>query len=303
MDNAELNFTDGGLFVLNIAIAFIMFGVALKITPSSLKNLVLRPRATIVGVLSQFVVLPAITFVMVMVMSKLGMITTGVGMGLILVASCPGGNVSNFISSYSNGNAALSVGLTAIATIGAIVLTPLNFALYGGWFAANSDLLQPISIDPWVMFKTVILLLGVPIAIGIGFAAKFPATTAKILKPIQTLSVVFFVGMVAMILSNNFDHFMMFIGAIIIIVFIHNLIALCSGYLMGSISKLDKTDRRTIAIETGIQNSGLALVLIFTSGVFDDLQVGGMAVISAWWGVWHILAGLGIATYWKRKGV
>jgi bile acid:Na+ symporter, BASS family len=300
MDEAQLNFSDGGLAALNIAIAFIMFGVALNITPQSLKNLVLKPKATIIGVISQFVLLPAVTFGLVMFLYTMNLITVGVGMGMILVASCPGGNVSNFISAYSNGNAALSVGLTAIATLGAIIMTPFNFTFYGGLFAANSNLLQPIQIDPVLMFKTVILLLGIPIAIGMGFAWKFPKMTSKIFKPIQNLSVVFFLGMVVMIFSNNFDHFLTYIGAIILVVFLHNFIALGTGYTAASIFKLNKRNRRTITIETGIQNSGLGLVLIFTSGLFDGIDVGGMAVITAWWGVWHIIAGLGIASIWKR---
>jgi len=300
MDEAQLNFSDGGLAALNIAIAFIMFGVALKITPQSLKNLIVKPKATIVGVISQFVLLPAVTFGLVILLHSLGWITVGVGMGMILVASCPGGNVSNFISTFANGNPALSVGLTAIATIGAIFMTPINFMFYGGLFAANSELLQPIQIDPVTMFKTVILLLGIPITLGIAFAWKFPKTTDKIYKTIQNISLFFFLGMVVMIFSNNFDHFLKYIGAIILVVFLHNLVALSTGYGFASLLKLKKRNRRTVTIETGIQNSGLGLVLIFTSGLFDGIQVGGMAVITAWWGVWHILAGLGIASVWKR---
>lgn len=300
MDHAELNFSDGGLLVLNIAIAFIMFGVALRITPQSLKNLVLKPKATIIGVISQFVLLPAVTFGLVMVLHSLGLITVGVGMGMILVAACPGGNVSNFISTLANGNPALSVGLTAIATLGAIIMTPINFMFYGGLFAANSDLLQPITIDPITMFKTVILLLGIPITAGMLFAWKLPKTTDKIYKPIQNLSVIFFLGMVVMIFANNFDHFLNYISAIILVVFLHNLLALSTGYGIGSLFKLSKRNRRTITIETGIQNSGLGLVLIFTSGLFEGMEVGGMAVITAWWGVWHIIAGLSIASIWKR---
>lgn len=300
MDHAELNFSDGGLLVLNIAIAFIMFGVALRITPQSLKNLVLKPKATIIGVISQFVLLPAVTFGLVMVLHSLGLITVGVGMGMILVAACPGGNVSNFISTLANGNPALSVGLTAIATLGAIIMTPINFMFYGGLFAANSDLLQPITIDPITMFKTVILLLGIPITAGMIFAWKLPKITDKIYKPIQNLSVIFFLGMVVMIFANNFDHFLNYISAIVLIVFLHNLLALSTGYGIGSLFKLSKRNRRTITIETGIQNSGLGLVLIFTSGLFEGMEVGGMAVITAWWGVWHIIAGLSIASIWKR---
>lgn len=300
MDEVQLNFSSDGLLVLNIAIAFIMFGVALQITPGSFKALIVKPKATLVGVFSQFILMPAVTFGFVMLLNAFHLITPGVGLGMILVASCPGGNVSNFISTYAKGNPALSVGLTTIATIAAIFMTPLNFSLYGGWFASSSPLLQPITIDPMVMFKTIILLLGIPIALGMSFAWKFPKTTKKLLKPMQNLSIVFFVGMVVIMFANNFDHFLSYMVWILLIVFIHNLLALLSGYSIASLFKLTKRNRRTITIETGIQNSGLGLVLIFTSGLFTGLQTGGMSIVIAWWGIWHIVAGLGIAKVWRK---
>lgn len=300
MDEARLNFSQDGLLILNIAIAFIMFGVALKITPQSFRNLVVKPRATIVGVVSQFILLPAVTFGLVMLLNHFHLITPGVGLGMLLVASCPGGNISNFISSYSNANPALSVGLTAIATIAAIFMTPLNFAFYGGMFAAKSPLLVPIEIDPFVMFKTVLILLGIPIALGMLFAWRFPKTTAKILKPIQNMSIVFFMGMVVIMFANNIEHFLNYMVWILLIVFIHNLIALSTGFGIGSLFKLSQRNRRTISIETGIQNSGLGLVLIFNPAIFpQELATGGMSIVTAWWGIWHIIAGLLIARIWR----
>ncbi|MGC9330761.1 MAG: bile acid:sodium symporter family protein [Bacteroidales bacterium] len=301
MDQTKLNFSQDGLLILNITIAFIMFGVALKITPESFKTLVVKPKTTIVGVGSQFVLLPAVTFGLVMLLNAFHLITPGVGLGMLLVASCPGGNVSNFISSYANGNAALSVGLTAIATIGAIFITPLNFAFYGGMFAARSPLLVPIEIDPVEMFKTVVLLLGIPIILGMGFAWKFPKITAKILKPIQNLSVVFFMGMVVIMFVNNLEHFLNYMVWIVLIVFLHNLLAFSTGYSVASIFKVSKRNRRTISIETGIQNSGLGLVLIFNPAIFPEtLDTGGMSIVTAWWGIWHIIAGLVIARIWRN---
>jgi BASS family bile acid:Na+ symporter len=301
MDESTLNFSQDGLLILNIAIAFIMFGVALNITPGSFKALIVKPKATIVGVISQFVLLPAITFGLVMVLNSFHLITPGVGLGMLLVASCPGGNVSNFISSYANGNAALSVGLTAISTIGAIFITPLNFAFYGSMFAAKSPLLVPIEIDPVEMFKTVVLLLGIPIALGMLFAWKFPKTTAKIFKTVQNISLVFFFGMVIIMFANNFEHFLNYMVWIVLLVFLHNFLALSTGYSFASLFKLKKRNRRTVTIETGIQNSGLGLVLIFNPAIFpESLETGGMSIVTAWWGIWHIVAGLVIARIWRN---
>ncbi len=300
-DEIRLNFTQDGLLLLNIAIAFIMFGVALQITPQSLKNIIVKPKATIVGFVSQFVVLPGITFLLVMVLSHFHLIPPGVGLGMILVASCPGGNVSNFISSYANGNPGLSVGLTALATIAAIFMTPFNFAFYGDMFASRSPLVIPLEIDPIEMFKTVIMLLGIPIAAGMAFAWKLPKAAAKIIKPIQNMSVAFFIGMVVIMFANNAEYFLNYMVFIFILVLLHNLLALGSGYGIGALFKLRHRNRRTLAIETGIQNSGLGLVLIFNPAFFPpELETGGMAIITAWWGIWHIIAGLLIARVWKK---
>lgn len=299
-DEIRLNFTPDGLFLLNITIAFIMFGVALKITPQSLKNLVVKPKATIVGFISQFILLPGITFLLVMALNSFHLITPGVGLGMLLVASCPGGNVSNFISTYANGNPGLSVGLTALATIAAIFMTPFNFSFYGSMFAAQSPLLMPLDISAIDMFKTVIVLLGIPIAAGMLFAWKFPRVTQKIIKPIQNLSIFFFIGMVVIMFANNASYFLNYMVYILILVFLHNLMALSTGFGISKLFKLKRRNRRTIAIETGIQNSGLGLVLIFNPSIFPpELDTGGMAIITAWWGIWHIIAGLALGRIWK----
>lgn len=300
-DEIRLNFTQDGLLILNITIAFIMFGVALQITPESLKNLIVKPKATIIGFLSQFVLLPGITFLFVMGLNSFGLITPGIGLGMILVASCPGGNVSNFISTYANGNPGLSVALTALATIAAIFMTPFNFAFYGGMFAEQSPLLIPIEISTIDMFRQVVILLGIPIALGMLFAWKLPKLTAKIIKPIQNLSVVLFIGMVVIMFANNAHYFLNFMIFILILVLLHNIIAISTGYGISSLFRLKQRNRRTIAIETGIQNSGLGLVLIFNPAIFPEgLETGGMAIITAWWGIWHIIAGLGLARIWRN---
>lgn len=303
MDTVSLRFSQDGLLVLNLTIAFIMFGVALGIKMNHFKSLIKDPRPVIVGYISQFLLLPALTFVVVVLMRNV--ITPTVGMGMILVASCPGGNISNFMSSLSKGNAALSVSLTALATISAIFMTPLNFALWGGWFLdiyenSSGDLLQPLRIDPIEMVKTVIILLGIPIVLGMLFAEYLPKITKVIIKPIKALSIVVFFAMVFILFKSNYDFFLQFIKYIFIIVLIHNLLAFSTGFGFATLTRRSAFDRRAITIETGIQNSGLGLVLLFNPNIFPpDLMIGGMAVVVAWWGVWHIISGLTLAGIWS----
>lgn len=297
LDTIHLNFSQAGLFIMNITIGFIMFGVALDIKWQNFKEVFIRPKSAIIGLTSQFVVLPAVTFLAVWLLSPF--ITPAVAFGLILVASCPGGNISNFISSVAKANVALSVSLTAIGTVIAVIMTPFNFALWGGLYSATSPLLRPIHIDPFEMFQTVVILLGIPVAIGIFFSQKFPKITEKIKKPIKTLSLLLFAAFVVMAFKNNYEYFIQFIGWIFLIVLLHNALALSSGYLFSRAFGLSQIDSRTISIETGIQNSGLGLVLLFNPAIFPpELNMGGMAFIAAWWGIWHILSGLGIASFW-----
>jgi bile acid:Na+ symporter, BASS family len=305
MDTATLNFSEGGLFILNITISIIMFGVALEIKLTHFKELLKRPKPVLAGVMSQFLLLPFVTFLLILVFWR--NITVGVAMGMILVASCPGGNVSNFISTLAKGNPALSVSLTAIATISAIFMTPLNFMIWGSLYEmvgpwSENALLQQLRIDPVAMFKIVFILLAIPIILGMLTNHFFPRFTEKAKKPIRIFSIIFFVGMLAIMFANNYDHFLRFIAWILFIVFLHNGLAIFSGYSLAAVFKLNKQNRKTLAIETGIQNSALGLVLIFNPAIFPQhLALGGMAVVTAWWGIWHIIAGLGIASVWRRQ--
>jgi BASS family bile acid:Na+ symporter len=273
-----------------------MFGVALGIKVAHFKEVLLHPKSVLIGIFSQFIALPALTFLLVLIIRP----SPSVAMGMILVAACPGGNISNFISSLAKANVALSVSLTAFATLTAIILTPLNFALWGNLYSETAELVIPIEIDAWEMMKTVFILLGIPIIVGIWFSNKFPKATQVILKPIKIFSFIAFGGFILAAFASNFKFFISYIHLIFLIVLVHNFLALSTGFSLASIFRLPKPDRRTLTIETGIQNSGIALVLIFNPNLFDGL--GGMAFIAAWWGIWHILAGLLVASIWSKKG-
>lgn len=298
LDSIRLNFSQASLHLMNISIGFIMFGVALGIKWESFKDIFLNPRQVLVGLGSQFLVLPAVTFLAVWLLG--GFITPSVAFGMLLVASCPGGNISNFISSVAKANVELSVSLTALGTMLAVFFTPLNFAFWGGLYSTTSPLLRPIHINPFEMFQTVVILLGIPVVAGIFFSQKLPHITRKIQKPIQQISLVIFGAFVILAFRNNYEYFIEYMGWIFIIVLIHNILALTTGYMFSGFFGLNRRDRRTISIETGIQNSGLGLVLLFNPKIFPpELNIGGMAFIAAWWGIWHIVAGLGMASLWS----
>ena len=304
LDPIKINFSASGMHAINIILSFIMFGVALGIKPAEFKTLIKQPKSLILGLISQVIALPLITFIVIIALNNY--ITPTVAMGMILVASCPGGNISNFMSSLSKANTELSVGLTATTTLLATITTPFNFAFWGGLYVNfiskhAKHMLQPLEIDNGQMFETVFILLGIPLVIGIFFSHYFPKITEKLKKPIQILSIVFFIAMVVMAFANNFDLFLKYIFYNFIIVLVHNLLALATGFSIASIFKLPNADRRTLTIETGIQNSGLGLVLLFNPKIFPpELALGGMLFITAWWGIWHIISGLSLSLYWNK---
>jgi BASS family bile acid:Na+ symporter len=305
LDPIKINFSASGMHAINIVLSFIMFGVALGIKPAEFKNLIKNPKSTILGLVSQLIGLPAVTFLFVIALSQY--ITPTVAMGMILVAACPGGNISNFISSLSKANTELSIGLTASTTLLATIMTPFNFAFWGGLYVKYisnhaTHTLRPLEIDNGQMFETVFILLGIPLILGILFSHYLPKITEKLKKPIQYLSIVFFLLMVILAFANNMDLFLKYIYYVFFIVLIHNGLALATGFSIATIFRIPNADRRTLTIETGIQNSGLGLVLLFNPKIFPPhLELGGMLFITAWWGIWHIISGLAIAFYWNRR--
>lgn len=304
LDHVRLNFSPASLHILNLTLAFVMFGVALDIKIQHFKDIFFKPKSAIIGLLSQFLALPFVTFLLVVILKNY--ITPTIGLGLILVAACPGGNISNFISSLAKANVALSVSLTAVGTIAAVFMTPLNFAFWGKLYtnilerSSATELVRPLDIGFWQMFQTVFVILGIPLILGLFVNHKWPNLTKRIIGPIKKLSVLAFIAIVVFAFMKNFHHFILYVKFVFLLVLIHNSLALITGYSMGKFFKLPFKDKKSLSIETGIQNSGLALVLIFNPKIFPpELELGGMAIIAAWWGIWHIVSGLSLAFIWS----
>ncbi|MDR8392694.1 bile acid:sodium symporter family protein [Aliifodinibius sp. S!AR15-10] len=291
IDALQLNLGDGGLLAMNISLAFIMFGVALELTVGDFRRLSKEPKSTLVGIFSQFVFLPAITLLLVLFFEP----HPSMALGMFMVAACPGGNISNFFSLLAKGNAALSVSMTAIATLAAIVITPFNFTLWASMYGPTNVILKEIHINLWEVFKIIGLILGLPLFFGMMVRHFREQWASKIANWIKGFGVIFFSGFVLVAFAMNFDNFINYVHLVIGLVFFHNAFALTGGYGLASLFNLPEPDRKSIAIETGIQNSGLGLLLIFN--FFDGL--GGMALVAAWWGIWHIITGLGIGWYWS----
>ncbi|MBQ1280256.1 MAG: bile acid:sodium symporter family protein [Bacteroidales bacterium] len=306
LDALSINFGSSGMMIVNIILAFVMFGVALGIKLDTFKDVLMKPKSLIVGVLLQWFALPFITFVLAIALGH--WITPMIALGMILVASCPGGNISNFMSSWAKGNIELSVSMTAITTAFAPFITPLNFWLWGSLYYQVISVKQdvPTLIIPFLpMLGQILLLLGVPIVLGMLCSKYFPKMTQKITKPAQVISIILFMGMIVVSFSQNFTLFIENIFYVFFIVMIHNAFALSTGYFGGRMFKLPVRDVRSLTVEVGIQNSGLGLVLLFNPKIFPPEIwhgfYGGMLFITAWWGIWHIVSGLTVSSIFRRK--
>ena len=293
IDDIKINFDSSGLWVLNIAIGIIMFGVALGISIEDFKRLFKNPKIVFVGVLSQFILLPAATFLAIIIIEP----HPSFALGMMMIAACPGGNVSNFFSKMAGGNAALSVSLTAFATLICIFMTPFNLHFWGSLYEPTNAILQTVELNPYDLFKLVLLILGIPLITGMLIKHYHSEMASKIEKVLKPLSMLVFIALIFIAFSQNLDIFLDYIHLVLFLVIFHNIFAFILGFYTAKAFKLDKKDVKTISMETGIQNGGLGLLLIF--GFFEGL--GGMALLAAFWGIWDVFSGMALATFWGRK--
>ena len=295
IDQIILNYNQDGILLMNMSLGFIMFGVALKLTPNDFYLVLINPKSALVGFLSQFIALPFITFLLILVIQPL----PSLALGMMLVAACPGGNISNFMTDLSGGNTALSVSMTAVASLLAVFMTPLNIAIWGSLYEPTAAILSAVSISFFEMAKIVGMILVLPMILGMTVRAYKPLVADKLHIFTHYGSMIIFVAIVALAFQANFQHFLDYIHIVVLIVLVHNASAILTGLGLAKLFRLPIADQKTLAIETGIQNSGLGLGLIFA--FFGGL--GGMAIVAGWWGIWHIFSGLGIAYYFRRKSL
>lgn len=293
IDLVRLNFNPQSLWALNAIIGLVMFGVALDLKASDFKAVLVTPKPVLIGLVSQFVLLPAFTFALVLLIKP----APSIALGMMLVAACPGGNISNFLTHYARGNTALSITMTAVSTAVAVVMTPFNLSFWGGLHPEASKILKVVALNPLDMLFAVFLLLGLPMAVGMYVGWRWPRFVARVHKPVKAFSLLVFGLFVLGALAANWRNFLHYVGFVVFAVFLHNALALATGYFAAKAAGLPERDRRAVSIEVGIQNSALGLILIFN--FFDGL--GGMAIVTAWWGVWHIVSGLTLGTFWSRR--
>ena len=293
IDSIQINFNQDQLLFLNLCLAFLMFGVALDIHLRDFREVFRRPKAPLIGLFSEYLLLPLLTLALIGLFRP----SASLALGMVLIAVCPGGSVSNFMVHFAKGNAALSVMLTSITTLAAIIVTPLAFTFWSDFVPKTESLQAVIYVEPSRMVRTIVGLVLVPVSLGMFFNHRFPALTRRLERPVRYLSITIFLGFVVFAVLGNLENIRNYLYLVFVLVLLHNGLSLLTGYGFARLTGLPENDARAVSIETGIQNSGLGLILVFN--FFDGL--GGMALILAWWGVWHLISGFALASWWRRR--
>jgi BASS family bile acid:Na+ symporter len=291
-DALPLHFDPGKLIVLDIILACMMFGVSLTLKPEAFRSVLRAPKAPMLGLFAQYLLVPALSCAGAWVLQ----IDPPLALGMMLVAACPGGTFSNLLTWMARGNVALAVSMTAISSVLAPVVMPLNFAFYAWLNPLTRPLLRSISLPVSGILFLVVFVLVLPLLAGMLVGQRYPVMAARVERPLRTLATVVFLAFLGIAFAANVELFLSRFNTFFWIVVGQNALALLTGNLVARLGQLSAADRRAMTIEVGIHNTGLGLAVLFT--FFPD--AGGMMLIAAFWGVWHIVSGLAVAQFWAR---
>jgi len=289
----EISYDASQQWLLNLILALMILGLALDVRPRDFLSVFKAPKAPLVGLAAQFLVLPALTWVLTMLID----LEPGIELGMILVAACPGGALSNFITHLSGGNTALSISITAMASVLAVFLLPINFVFWASMNPETDQLMQSINVNGSDIFLSLVLVLGIPLVLGFALQKVVPVIAEKLHVVLKYFGVLALFVFIFAAVAKNFEHFIAQFWLLLAIVFIHNGLALLIGFFASSLGHLSVRDKKAITLEVGMQNSSLAIAIVFSqfSGEY------GMALISAFWGTWHIVSGLLISMFFKYR--
>ena len=284
IDSFHLDLGQGGEIAMAVSLSVMMFSVALGLRLEHFKAIRTMPRVFAAGVIGQIVCLPLLTLALCFFFQPY----PSVALGMILVACCPGGNVSNILVLLARGNTALSVSLTATSSFAAAFITPISILFWSSLYPPTADLLTTIDFDAVSFLLQTSLILVVPLFLGMACVKYLPVFSARMQKPLVALSSLLLISIIVFASVKYFDVFITLGIGLIGIVAVHNALAFLCGNLMARVSSADIASRRALTFEVGIQNSGLGIVILLT----QLGGLGGAAAVAGLWGTWHILAGL-----------
>ena len=293
LDDVTLNLDAGARSGLSIILAMMMFSVGLGLRVDDFRRVLRRPGVILFGTALQVLALPALTFLLTFALAP----TPSIALGMMVVAACPGGNASNVLTQAARGDAALSVSLTALSSALAVLTTPFNIVFWAGLHPRTSPLLGAIGLDRSAFLSETALTLGFPLGLGLLLAERAAPVALRIRKPLHTLSLLALCGFIVGALITNGSPLATAGWSIFPVLVVQDGMALALGYGAARLAGLSDAAKRAFTFETGIRNSGLGLVILL--GHFKGL--GGAALITAGWGVWHLISGGALAAWWSQR--
>jgi bile acid:Na+ symporter, BASS family len=293
IDAIRLNLNQDSIHVLQLIIAIIMFGVALDLKLSDFKDVVKKPKSLVAGLFGHYLLFPIFTYLLIVTFET----RASISLGLAMVAICPAGNLANLFTHMGRGNTAVSVGLTSLTTLLAVFTMPVSLIFMGRFIPGSEVLLSEISINTAEIIQGVFVVLALPLMIGMLISKNAPGIALKLKKVMSKLSIIFLIIFIIGALAANFQHFIDYIHMIVGIVFVHNLLSLATGLIVGKLASVSAEDIKGITFPMSVKNTALGLALVFQ--FFEGL--GGMALIVAWWGISQITLGLILSTMMKKK--
>ena len=293
VDAIHINFSEEKLAILNIAMAFLIFSVALDVRLDDFRQVLRFPKPIGIGLIAQYLLFPLLTLGVILLFKP----PVSIGLGMILIAACPSGNMTNFLVHFARANVALSLTLNAILLLAASVLTPLIFGFWGKFVPESAAIRQTFQISFLKMVAIILQLIVVPLAIGMWLNNRFSDFTKKWRQLVQRVAVILFFAILVIAIAGNMEIVHNHLGHVFGLTALQNTAALALGYFFAKMFRLAESDCRALSFETGVHNTALGLILIFN--FFGGL--GGMALIAAWYGIWDLISGYALAAFWRNR--
>ena len=282
LDAVRIDLAPGAQILMPVSLAVIM-SVALNLHLKDFALIRQRPVQFLGAAATQVLGLPALTLALVHLIDPV----PSIALGMIVVACCPGGNVSNFLTHLAKGDTAFSVSLTATSSLAAALLTPVSILFWTSLYAPADALVDAIEVSPVPFVVQTTLILAIPLIIGMALAHRYPATSARVRPGFTLAALAILIFLVFGGLASNWALFTATAFSVLTIAILHNALGFLLGAGVARALAMDAPRRRSVTFEIGIQNTGLALVILL--GQFEGL--GGAASITALWSVWHLFAG------------
>ncbi|WGX95681.1 bile acid:sodium symporter family protein [Nocardioides sp. L-11A] len=293
LDTLRLSLGEGAQTGIKVLIAVFLLGVALDTRVADLRAVLRRPGVLVAGLAAQFVVLPALTLLLCRALDVGG----SVALGMLLIACCPAGNLSNLLTHRAHGDVALSIALTTCSNLVAVLATPFAFGFWAERHPAADALLRDISLDPVAMGVEVALLIGLPFVLGVAVATRRPRVAALLRRPVEVAVLAVLVLVIVAGVAARGGVIVEHLGEVALPAIVQNALVLLVGYAVGRLLLLPPAGVRAMTFEMGVRNTALGLVLALA--YFDRL--GGVALVVAFWALWDVCTGLGLSSLWRRR--